>query len=56
MCIKSLPKNAFAIFSVIARRQYREWKNEKSRAERCAFEKYFNFTSGDESKKRPVLD
>jgi len=31
-------------------------KNEKSGVERCAFEKYFNFTSHDESKTRPVLD
>jgi len=55
MCIKSLPKNAFAIFSKIAPRQNK--KNEKSRVERCAFEKYFNFTSrDDESKTRPVSD
>jgi len=54
-----LPSFQKLLLDKIENEKMKKWKNEKSRVERCDFEKYFNFTSRYmryESKTRPVLD
>ena len=55
MCIKSLPQNAFAIFSKTRNIHYWIQKNEKSRAHTCAFEKYQDFTYRSKSQKKAIF-